>query len=100
MKKFISLLLVLNFITANAQSVGGILRGKVTTQSEALEFATVGLLKTSFTATTSRQGEFELKNIPEGKYQLRISALSYEYFQTEVVITANQTITINAELIP
>src|SRR5688572_9486605 len=100
MKIFMYPHLILNFVAANAKSVRATYTGRVTAQGEALEFATVGLLKTSFTATTTQQGEFELKNVPDGKYQLRISALSYEYFQTEVVLADNQTVTLNVDLIP
>ncbi|MES2621589.1 MAG: TonB-dependent receptor, partial [Bacteroidota bacterium] len=83
-----------------AQSAGGTLKGKVTAEGVPLELATVALLKTAFAVSTDKFGEFNLENIPPGKYQLRISFVGYENFQEEVTIRSNATTDIFADLIP
>jgi hypothetical protein len=55
------------------------IRGKVTDhQGNPLAGSSVYLSHTSIGVTTSRSGEFHLQNLPDGKYDLVISAIGYE----------------------
>lgn len=47
---------------------------------------------------TDLNGSFHLQNIKPGKYMLKVSYLGYNTYEQEVVITANQTLTLNIEL--
>src|SRR5687767_10842488 len=97
--KALLLLLVLNIGTvAYAQNTGK-LKGTISSEGEALELASVVLLRTSFGASTNKGGTFEINDIPAGKYQLRISFVGYENFQTEVSISENETTEVSAVLI-
>ena len=78
----------------------GRLKGHVIAEGEKMELASVILLKTTFTATTDNKGDFDLKGIPVGKYQLRVTYVGYENFQQEVIIKPGQQAEVKAELIP
>ena len=82
------------------QQATGVLRGSALSGKDTLQLAQVVLLKTSYNDTTNRDGYFEMKAIPSGKYQLRISFIGYENFQQEVEIKAGETTKVNAELVP
>lgn len=86
------------YIGAFAQLVGE-LTGNVSS-TNSLEKASVTLLKTSFTSASDTNGNFVIKNIPVGKYQLRISYIGYENFQEAIEITAGCATAVNATLIP
>ncbi|RYD85133.1 MAG: DUF2012 domain-containing protein, partial [Sphingobacteriales bacterium] len=90
MKKLIPLLLLLTiFCSAFAQSPLNF-SGKVTdTKAEPIQGATVSLLNTNYSTVTDRQGAFSFKNVPAGKYVLRISNVAYA--------AVNQNITISAQ---
>lgn len=98
-KAFTAVLLVVSALVC-AQQPTGSLRGNVTTGKDTLQLASVMLLKTNFTDTTNNLGNFEIKQIPAGKYQLRIGYVGYENFQQEVEIKAGAVTEVNTELIP
>lgn len=81
-----------------AQSVGE-LKGNVSSLAS-LEKASVTLLKTSFITNTDVNGNFIIKDIPVGMYQLRISYVGYENFQQAIEIKAENAIVVNATLMP
>ena len=97
--KFISISCFL-FLCVNvfAQSVGE-LKGNVSSLIF-LDKASVTLLKTSFAAITDSSGNFQIKNIPEGKYQLRISYIGYENFQQTIAIQTGKQTALRATLTP
>ncbi len=68
--------------------------------NDTLQLAQVVLLKTTYNDTTNKDGLFEMKQIPAGKYQLRISFIGYENFQQEVEIKTGEVTKVKAELIP
>jgi outer membrane receptor for ferrienterochelin and colicins len=90
---------ILFYSVCNAQPTGN-LSGRISAPADTLEMATVSLLKTSLVTYTNKQGEFELKNIPVGKYQVRIAYVGYENFQTEVTIENSKNTLLNTEMIP
>jgi outer membrane receptor for ferrienterochelin and colicins len=82
-----------------AQSAG-VLQGQISAEGANLEFANAVLLKTSYSATSDSTGNFTIENIPSGKYQLRVSYVGYENYQTEVTIDNNKQTVVSISLIP
>jgi len=100
MKKFFTVLLLWFELAAYAQQATGVLQGKVTAGKDTLQLASVMLLKTTFTASADSLGRYIIRQIPAGKYQLRISFIGYENFQEEVEIIADKTTKADADLVP
>ncbi|MFN8288471.1 MAG: TonB-dependent receptor [Chitinophagales bacterium] len=98
MKKALALPLVLSVWMAYAQT--GNIVGQVTADKQPLPYAVVALLKTSYSTQTDTLGNYALTNIPEGKYQLQLSFVGYENYQTEVVVNKNTPVTVSADLLP
>lgn len=84
--------------SARAQQFTGEIKGTVYSDNEAVAFATVGLLNTSFGNVTDENGRFSLKNIPAGIYDLQVSAVGYLVYRKKITIeTGSQTIVINLQ---
>lgn len=91
---FILNLLVLIAFAQNA-TINGVVQG----DEGALELATVSLLKTTYATSTDSSGRYTL-TVPAGKYQLRVSYVGFENFQTEVVVKDGAELEINPVLVP
>ena len=78
----------------------GSIRGEVMAEGRPAAFFSVGLKGTAFGTSTSEQGAFLIKNVPEGNYELHISGVGYETYKEKVQVKANTEITIRAELQP
>ncbi len=94
---FLTLFIV---ILSYSQSPAGTVKGIVTAEGAPLESALVALLKTDYSTTTDSLGNFEIKNVPDGKYQLRISYVGHENYQQEVQIAGSKTTEITTSLVP
>lgn len=71
-------------IVANGQTTITI-SGKITDdKAHVVSNASVYILNTNSGTYTNREGEFELKNIPEGKYIIRVSAIGYAVVNKEI----------------
>ncbi|MFT5618428.1 MAG: outer membrane receptor for ferrienterochelin and colicins [Arenicella sp.] len=84
-KNILILLFTLLSISAYAN---GVIKGKIISENTELEFVSVGLSGTSFGGVSDQNGNFELTNVPYGKYKLVVSMLGY--------ISQAQSITLNA----
>ena len=100
MKKFFTGLLLFFTFQGFSQQATGTLRGSVMSGKDTLQLASVILLKTTFNDTTDKNGRFEIKQLPAGKYQLRISYIGYENFQEEVEIKEGKTTSVSVDLVP
>lgn len=99
----IIILLVVHATAFANNDEGGVLRGTVTDEAtgEPLEFANVILRGTDLGATTNSDGEFEIKDIPPGRYNVQASFLGYRSETIhEVRITRARESTIEIELEP
>lgn len=76
------LFLFLNYQCIQAQSLSGIVLSSETKMPVA--FASVYLANTSVGTTTSEKGEFVIQNFPNGRYELVVSSIGYETYQTVV----------------
>jgi outer membrane receptor for ferrienterochelin and colicins len=65
-------------------SQNNILSGMVADNNEVVPFAKVWLKHTDFYTSTNLKGEFEISNIPNGTYNLQITASSHSKYQLVV----------------
>jgi Carboxypeptidase regulatory-like domain len=97
------LLLLLFPVRTGAQGDTGTLRGQVTDPSGAAVVGASVLVKSAggelTTATTNRDGNFEVKNLAVGSYDVQVLAKGFAIFESKnVAIAANQIQTVNAKL--
>jgi len=87
-------------IQINSQQ-SGLIMGKVTdaTTKQPIPGVNVFLLGTTFGAATDDKGEYSIRNIPVGSYQLRASAIGYDpTVKTDVIINAARPAMIDFQL--
>ncbi|MBL7884080.1 MAG: TonB-dependent receptor plug domain-containing protein, partial [Bacteroidia bacterium] len=98
MKHLLNIALLFFSFSAIAQtgSIQGIIKGN----ERPLEFAVIGLLNTNIASASNSKGEFELKNIPYGKYQLQISLIGFQTLKKTINIVSDETIIISQILTP
>jgi outer membrane receptor protein involved in Fe transport len=75
-----SLILLALFINFMYASEGGIIRGKVVDSRtlKPIPNANVIIVGTRFGTATDRDGEFEIRNLPPGVYEIEVSVIGYE----------------------
>ncbi len=104
MKQYLIILLLSASLLVNAgenrtSSVRGTIKGEVTSiDGEKLIGANVFLKNTNIGTITNKQGQFEIPNVPVGKYGLIISMMGYKSHTSEVMIEKDKELQINAEL--
>jgi outer membrane receptor for ferrienterochelin and colicins len=78
----------------------GTIKGKVTHDGKPLGFTSVGLKGTSTGTSSDADGLFELKQVPFGTHEVRISFVGFSSFKKTVTISAEKPVAIvNAELL-
>lgn len=95
MKNLISIVLLLLSFPLFAQTT---VKGKITAEGAALEYATVTLLKTKFATTTDSIGNYKLTTIPKGDYQVKVSFAGFKSQQQKITIADTTEIIINFDL--
>lgn len=95
---FLTPLFLISFTTL-AQT--GFVKGKVFEKStdQALPGVTIFLESTDFGSATNGQGEFEISNIPVGRYMLVIRSIGFETQKVEIVVNQETPIIKNFFLI-
>src|SRR5690606_289122 len=53
-------------------------------------FALIGLKGTSFGTTADENGNFALQNVPEGNYELAVSALGFQNYKKTIGVGAEK----------
>lgn len=100
MRRYAALLLaslfLLSFLPAWAQQQqGGSIKGRIiTSDDKPAAWVTVVLKGSKRTVTTDEKGNFILKNIKAGSYELEVSLVGYESAVKNVVVDDNQTTTV------
>ncbi|MEQ8524911.1 TonB-dependent receptor [Gracilimonas sp.] len=84
--------------TALAQNSTGTIAGKVTSEGEPIAGANVGILELQKGSPTDIHGEYEIKNVPAGKYELQISAVGFDKIVRQVTVESGQTRTIDIKM--
>jgi Carboxypeptidase regulatory-like domain/TonB dependent receptor len=98
------LLTVFLCLNGNAQQITGSIRGTVLDPSGAVvQSAAVSAQQTETgltrTATTNREGEYVLVELPIGHYRIRAEAKGYQkYLQEGITLNVNQTATVSIHL--
>jgi len=90
------------FASANISDSSGKLSGIVidVENSEPVSFAYIHLEQINRSATTDREGRFELRNIPSGTYNINIHRIGYSSINRTVEIEPDQTTEISFSLTP
>ncbi len=95
MRLFFGLIIMLFSFSAWAQSINGSI---VSDEGEPVYDITVSLYGTTYRARTNQNGEFTLQNVPQGRYILVATAISYSAIKQDVVVT-NNNVFLNLKLI-
>lgn len=95
---FILCLLIFVYAPIFSQSIKGVIRDKST--KENLEFANVFINNSTLGTTSDNKGNFELKGIPLGKYELVISFVGYESAIYRVDVASQQVTYVEIFLTP
>jgi outer membrane receptor for ferrienterochelin and colicins len=69
----------------------GTISGNVKIENKPLEFVNISLAKTGFGSITDSLGNFELKNIPFGTYQLQTQLIGYTQKQQSITLDKTQS---------
>lgn len=89
-KFYLTVLLFLVFnLVVKAQSSTNLSGNVSSLNASAIEGANIYLLNTNFRTVSNGKGQFQLKNIPAGKYQLQVSAVGYATLLREVEVNEN-----------
>lgn len=98
MKSPAVLLLTLLSFCAFAQS--GIIKGRVIEAKsfKPLPFATVYLNQTTIGSVTNTEGDFEIKNIPAGIYDIVVSYVGYQQYQSQVTVNDSIPVTMSIKM--
>ncbi len=91
------LLFGLGFTSIQAQQ--GEISGVIADDLTVIPFANVYLEGTTIGTSSDEDGKYSLKNIPEGKYKLRVKVLGYRDFSKTISVGSNERLTIPIQMI-
>jgi outer membrane receptor for ferrienterochelin and colicins len=91
-----SFVLVAN--AAMAQTEKGSINGKVSVQNSPAAFMNIILIETTLGATTDANGNYQITNIPFGKYQIQFSGVGYATYKTTVTLSSAKPVLLNVTL--
>lgn len=82
---------------AQAQTVRGVVTDAAS--GEPLSYVTVKVVEAKTGATTNEQGEFEIKDLPVGRYTVEASYVGYTpYVVKEVLVSGNKDVSLNISI--
>ncbi|MES2732514.1 MAG: TonB-dependent receptor [Bacteroidota bacterium] len=92
-------LLIFLQLSGYAQSNPGTITGHIQSEEgQPLVGINVGLEGTSYGAATNHQGQFIIKHVPAGNYQLAISGVGYEAKKQPIAVQAGEKTVVNYQL--
>ena len=98
-KLLLYLLLFLLFISAKAQQITGSIEGIITDkEGEPLPGISVVLQGTTYGTPTDINGAYLLQDVPEGTYNLIISAIGFESYKQDIIVSGGETLIVNHSL--
>lgn len=103
MKKNLFVFAVLLFLSSLAFAQGGILKVKITESgsNKAVELASVQIEGTTIGGVTDEKGEVEIKDIPTGTYNIKISCIGFQPKSVfEMEITNSKPAIVTTEISP
>lgn len=100
MKKLLLYLLLFSlFISAKAQQITGSIEGIITDkEGEPLPGISVVLQGTTYGTPTDINGAYLLQDVPEGTYNLIISAIGFESYKQDIIVSGGETLIVNHSL--
>jgi iron complex outermembrane receptor protein len=88
----IALFLSLFWVSSYAQSI----KGKITTADGIpAVYVNIGLINKNIGTTTDDRGEYTISRVKPGTYTLKVSAVGINSQEKEIIVVANQNLTIN-----
>lgn len=92
------IILVLLFIPSWVIGQTGNISGIVSSETERVPFANVGLIGTSLGGACDVDGKYNITNIPVGKYTIQVSAIGFKTFKQEIEVKSGaNTLNFNME---
>lgn len=76
----------------------GAIEGSISSNSNAVAFANIGLSGTKLGTAADVNGKFKLNNIPVGTYTVQVSSVGYKNYKKTITIESGRTITLNITL--
>ncbi len=98
MKKVVLLLITILFGLISYAQIG-IIKGVVGNDGNPLEFVTVGLTGTVYASVSNKKGEYEITQIPFGKYELQITLVGYQKVKRTIIIDKEVAVLMNVNLV-
>jgi outer membrane cobalamin receptor len=92
------LLTILVLFTQVVFTQVGNLQGKITDGTNPIPSVNIFIIGTGIGTASDKNGNYSLKNIPIGNYQVRFSAIGFETVTKSVSIQANKTTELNVAL--
>ena len=102
-KKFYQLFFISTiFLTNITLGQSGNISGKVTDSQtdQPLPYSNILLVSTGFGTSAKVDGTYSIRNIPEGKYTIRVSYIGYKKVEETVEIVRNKTVELNFRMEP
>jgi|TARA_R110000782_G_scaffold270436_1_gene371048 outer membrane receptor for ferrienterochelin and colicins len=94
-KKLLNILFFVCYLPITIYSQGGAIEGVISSNSDAVAFANIGLSGTKLGTAADVNGKFKLNNIPVGTYTVQVSAVGYKHYKKTITIESEKTITLN-----
>ena len=87
-------------IAANPIREGNMISGHVLVKGseENIPYATVLIVGSGQGTVSNEEGQFELKNLPAGKYTLRVSAVGYKTQEKEIEVNKDFTAVVHFQM--
>ncbi|MCX2741907.1 TonB-dependent receptor [Pontibacter anaerobius] len=89
------LLLFIGLLAISASAQTGTIKGRVTSGAKPLPYATVILKGTQWGTSTNEAGEFVLKQLPAGTFEVMATAIGFKPEKHLVQLVADSTLTLN-----
>lgn len=96
----IPFILILIFFICRLNAQTGTVKGTVMSDGKPVEFVVVGLTGTGYSSVTDKNGVFQLKNIPFGKYEIQFSLVGYEKGKRNLSVSSADEIVIKQIIAP
>ncbi|SFF45624.1 TonB-dependent receptor [Thermoflexibacter ruber] len=97
MGKIICIITILLFVSVLSFAQGSI-KGKVISEGKPLPFINIALLNTNLGTISDSLGNYWLKNVPWGTYQIQFSGVGFKPFKVSVSVNKDKIATLNANL--
>ena len=99
MKNFLlNIIFFVCYLPITIYSQVGAIEGSISSNSNAVAFANIGLSGTKLGTAADINGKFKLNNIPVGTYTVQVSSVGYKNYKKTITIESGRTITLNITL--